>query len=87
MDKKHYQTKTSLGDLCLFYGFPSVAILAISLIVAAKIGAEFNGDGMIKLGTFLGCNMLLWLCYYTVFISLPGNLFDSIQTPQRETER
>lgn len=50
MDKKHYQTKTSLGDLCLFYGFPSVAILAISLIVAAKIGAEFNGDGMIKLG-------------------------------------
>lgn len=84
MDKKHYQTKTSLGDLCLFYGFPSVAILAISLIVAAKIGAEFNGDGMIKLGTFLGCNMLLWLCYYTVFISLPGNLFDSIQTPQKE---
>lgn len=83
MDKKHYQTKTSLGDLCLFYGFPSVAILAISLIVAAKIGAEFNGDGMIKLGTFLGCNMLLWLCYYTVFISLPGNLFDSIRTPQK----
>mgnify|MGYP000053853973 FL=1 len=84
MDKKHYQTKTSLGDFCLFYGFPGVAILAVSLIVAAKIGAEFGGDGMIKSGTFLGCNMLLWLCYYTVFISLPGNLFDSIQISQKE---
>lgn len=84
MDKKHYQTKTSLGDFCLFYGFPGVAILAVSLIVAAKIGAEFGGNGMIKSGTFLGCNMLLWLCYYTVFISLPGNLFDSIQISQKE---
>lgn len=84
MDKKHYQTKTSLGDFCLFYGFPGVAILAVSLIVAAKIGAEFGGYGMIKSGTFLGCNMLLWLCYYTVFISLPGNLFDSIQISQKE---
>ena len=84
MDKKHYQTKTSLGDICVFYGFPGVAILAVSLIVAAKIGAEFGGDGMIKSGTFLGCNMLLWLCYYTVFISLPGNLFDSIQISQKE---
>lgn len=80
MDKKHYQTKTSLGDLCLFYGFPGVAILAVSLIAAAKIGAEFGGDGMIKSGTFIGCNLLLWLCYYTIFISLPGNLFDSIRT-------
>lgn len=86
MDKKHYQTKTSLGDLCLFYGFPGVAILAVSLIVAAKIGAEFNGDVMIKSGTFLGCNMLLWLLYYTVFISLPGNLFDSIRTSPEVNE-
>lgn len=86
MDKKHYQTKTSLGDLCLFYGFPGVAILAVSLIVAAKVGAEFNGDVMIKSGTFLGCNMLLWLCYYTVFISLPGNLFDSIRTSPEVNE-
>ena len=86
MDKKHYQTKTSLGDLCLFYGFPGVAILAVSLIVAAKIGAEFNGDVMIKSGIFLGCNMLLWLLYYTVFISLPGNLFDSIRTSPEVNE-
>lgn len=86
MDKKHYQTKTSLGDLCLFYGFPGVAILAVSLIVAAKIGMEFDGDRMIKSGTFLGCNMLLWLLYYTVFISLPGNLFDSIRTSPEVNE-
>ena len=83
MDKKHYQTKTSIGDLCLFYGFPGVAILAVSLMVSAKIGAEFSGDGMIKSGTFLGCNMLLWLCYYTVFISLPGNLSDSIRESKK----
>lgn len=80
MDKKHYQPKTSLGDLCLFYGFPGVAIFTVSLMLSAKIGAEFGGDVMIKSGTFLGCNMLLWLCYYTVFISLPSNLFDSIRT-------
>lgn len=86
MDKKHYQTKTSLGDLCLFYGFPGVAILAVSLIVAAKIGMEFNGDVMIKSGTFLGCNMLLWLCYYTVFISLPGNLLASLRTSPEVNE-
>lgn len=86
MDKKHYQPRTSLGDLCLFYGFPGVAILAVSLMVSAKIGTEFCGDGMIKSGTFLGCNMLLWLCYYTVFISLPGNLFDSIRTSLKVNE-
>lgn len=80
MDKKHYQPKIFLGDLCLFYGFPGVAIFTVSLMVSAKIGAEFGGDVMIKSGTFLGCNMLLWLCYYTVFISLPGNLYDSIRT-------
>lgn len=86
MDKKHYQPRTSLGDLCLFYGFPGVAILAVSLMVSAKIGTEFCGDGIIKSGTFLGCNMLLWLCYYTVFISLPGNLFDSIRTSLKVNE-
>lgn len=91
MDKKYYQakhdlTKFSFGDLCLFYGFPGVAILAVSLMLSAKIGAEFCGDGMIKSGTFLGCNMLLWLCYYTVFISLPGNLYDSIRTSQKQNE-
>lgn len=91
MDKKHYQakhdlTKFSFGDLCLFYGFPGVAILAVSLMVSAKIGAEFGGDVMIKSGTFLGCNMLLWLCYYTVFLSLPGNLFDSIRTSLKVNE-
>lgn len=86
MDKKHYQPRTSLGDLCLFYGFPGVAIFTVSLMVSAKIGAEFGGDVMIKSGTFLGCNMLLWLCYYTVFISLPGNLFDSIRTSLKVNE-
>lgn len=88
MNKKHNQTKHdptkfSFGDRCLFYGFPGVAILAVSLMVSAKIGVEFSGDGIIKSGTFLGCNMLLWLCYYTVFISLPSNLFDSIRESKK----
>lgn len=86
MDKKHYQPRTSLGDLCLFYGFPGVAIFTVSLMVSAKIGTEFGGDGMIRSGTFIGCNILLWLCYYTVFISLPGNLFDSIRTSLKVNE-
>lgn len=83
---KHDTVKSSSGDLCLFYGFPGVAIFAVSLMVSAKIGTEFGGDGMIKSGTFLGCNILLWLCYYTVFISLPGNLFDSFLKPERMPE-
>lgn len=72
MDKKHYQTKTSLGDLCLFYGFPGVAILAVSLIVAAKVGAEFNGDVMIKSGTFLGCNHVVVAVLLHYFYLLAG---------------
>lgn len=87
MNKKQNQPKhSSIGDVCLFYGFPGVAILAVSLMVSAKIGVEFGGDGIIKSGTFLGCNMLLWLCYYTVFISLPGNLFDCIRKRERTIE-
>lgn len=83
---KHGTAKSSSGDICLFYGFPGVAILAVSLMVSAKIGTEFGGDGIIKSGTFLGCNILLWLCYYTVFISLPGNLFDCFRKSARMPE-
>lgn len=87
MNKKQNQPKhSSIGDVCLFYGFPGVAILAVSLMVSAKIGTEFGGDGMIRSGTFLGCNILLWLCYYTVFISLPGNLFECFRKSARMPE-
>lgn len=86
MNNRHNQTKSSSGDFCLFYGFPGVAILAISIMVSVKTGAEFDGDGMVKSGTFLGCNALLWLCYHTVFISLPENLFDIIRKPKRMNE-
>lgn len=61
-------------DACLFYGLPGIAILAVSMMASIKVGADFGGDGMVRIGTFLGCNLLLWLSYYTLFISLPESL-------------
>lgn len=43
-------------------------------MASIKVGADFAGDSMVRAGTLLGCNLLLWLCYYTIFISLPGSL-------------
>lgn len=64
----------SFDNAVLFYGLPGIAILAVSLITAVKIGNDFGGDGMVRTATFLGCNTLLWLCYYTVFIFLPDSI-------------
>ncbi len=61
-------------DASLFYGLPGIAILAVSLMTSIKVGTDFGGDGMMRTGTFLGCNLLLWLSYYILFISLPESL-------------
>lgn len=61
-------------DAGLFYGLPGIAILAVSLMASVKVGADFGGDGMVRTGTFLVCNLLLWLSYHIIFISLPDSL-------------
>ena len=73
MNNRQTKSDTFL-DACLFYGLPGIAILAVSMMAAIKVGADFAGDGMVRTGTFLGCNLLLWLSYHTLFISLPESL-------------
>ena len=73
MNNRQTNSNTFL-DGSLFYGLPGIAILAVSLMTSIKVGADFGGDGMVRIGTFLGCNLLLWLNYYTLFISLPESL-------------
>lgn len=73
MNNRQTNSDTFL-DASLFYGLPGIAILAVSMMASIKVGADFGGDGMVRIGTFLGCNLLLWLSYYTLFISLPESL-------------
>lgn len=73
MNNRQTNSDTFL-DASLFYGLPGIAILAVSMMTSIKVGADFAGDDMVRIGTFLGCNLLLWLSYYTLFISLPESL-------------
>ncbi|MCM1078284.1 MAG: hypothetical protein NC344_01180 [Bacteroidales bacterium] len=72
----------SLDNAVLFYGLLGIAILAVSLIAAVKVGNDFCGDGMVRTATFLGCNTLLWLCYYSVFIFLPDSIMNAYHKRQ-----
>lgn len=73
MNNRQTNSDTFL-ETSLFYGLPGIAILAVSLMTSIKVGADFGGDSMVRTSTFLGCNLLLWLSYYTLFISLPKSL-------------
>lgn len=73
MNNRQTNSDTFL-DASLFYGLPGIVILTVSMMASLKVGADFSGDGMVRTGTFLGCNLLLWLSYYTIFISLPESL-------------
>lgn len=76
MNNRQTKSDTFL-DVSLFYGLPGIAILAVSVMVSVKVGSDFGGDGMVRTSTFLGCNLLLWLSYYTIFISMPESLAQS----------
>lgn len=73
MNNRQTNSDTFL-DASLFYGLPGIVILTVSMMASLKVGADFGDDGMVRTGTFLGCNLLLWLSYYTIFISLPESL-------------
>ena len=73
MNNRQTNSNTFL-DASLVYGLPGIVILAVSMMASIKVGADFGGDDMMRIGTFLGCNLLLWLSYYTLFISLPESL-------------
>lgn len=74
--KQKQRLSDSFDNAVLFYGLPGIAILAVSLMATVKVGNDFGGDGMVRMATFLGCNTLLWLCYYRIFISLPDSIME-----------
>lgn len=68
----------AVREACLVWGLPGVAILAISLMVAVRIGNDFGHDGLVRAVTFIGSNVLLWLLYALMFQMLPAELYAGI---------
>ena len=70
---------------CLFYGFPGIIILALSLMASTRISSDFGGDTFIKTVSFLGCNGLLWLLYLAVACRFGDTLYlDCEESKERE---
>lgn len=73
------KTNTScIREACLVWGLPGVAILAISLLAAVRVGCDFGHDGLVRTVTFIGSNALLWLLYVLMFQMLPAELYAGI---------
>lgn len=68
----------TVREACLVWGLPGVAILAISLMVAVRVGYDFGHDGLVRAVTFIGSNALLWLLYALMFQMLPAELYAGI---------
>lgn len=68
----------TVKEACLVWGLPGVAILAISLMVAVRVGYDFGNDGLVRAVTFIGSNVLLWLLYALMFQMLPAELYAGI---------
>lgn len=68
----------AVREACLVWGLPGVAILAISLMVAVRVGNDFGHDGLVRAVTFIGSNVLLWLLYALMFQMLPAELYAGI---------
>lgn len=68
----------TVKEACLVWGLPGVAILAISLMVAVRVGYDFGHDGLVRAVTFIGSNVLLWLLYALMFQMLPAELYAGI---------
>lgn len=69
--ENNYKRKTNLPaairEACLVWGLPGVAILAISLMVAVRVGNDFGHDVLVRTVTFIGSNALLWQLYALMF--------------------
>ena len=85
----HSSNDSVLRDCCLSWGFPSVVILAISLLVALRVGASFEQSTFAACISFVVCAMFLSLIYYTIFQSLPlsiYNMWEGKHTTEVEAE-
>ena len=70
-----------LRDLGLLFGCPCVVFLSISLLVALKVGTDFQQDSLAKWMAFILCNLLLWLLY-VMFQSVLLDLFPHKRSKQ-----
>ena len=87
--ENNYKRKANLSavrEACLVWGLPGVAILAISLMAAVRVGSDFGHDGLVRAVTFIGSNVLLWLLYALLFQMLPSELYAGIcrKRPNRQ---
>jgi len=58
---------STLCDCCLAWGFPSIAMLVISVLASVRIGVQFNERPIIEFCVFVIMFALQSLVYYTVF--------------------
>ena len=65
-----------LREWCLSWGFPTIVILAISLLAALSIGTNFKQSTFAASITFVICAVLLELIYYTCFQSIPLAIYN-----------
>lgn len=72
-----------IRDACTVWGLPGVAIFAISLLAAVRVGSDFGHDGLVRVATFIGCNALLWLLYALLFLMLPIGLYGCVNGRKR----
>lgn len=72
-----------IRDACTVWGLPGVAIFAISLLAAVRMGSDFGNDGLVRVATFIGCNALLWLLYALLFQMLPIGLYGCVNGRKR----
>ena len=80
MQKTKQNSPTSndavLREWCLSWGFPTIVILAISLLAALSIGANFKQSTFATIIIFVICAVLLELIYYTCFQSIPLAIYN-----------
>lgn len=65
---------STLCDCCLAWGFPSIAMLVISVLASVRIGVQFNERPIIEFCVFIITFALQSLVYYTVFQYMLTNL-------------
>lgn len=60
----------------LVWAAPGVVIMLVAFFTALRIGVIFGNDNFVRIGTFVICNLILWLLYAGLFQLLPQNVLE-----------
>ena len=85
MKNKDIVRQTRL-EQCIAWGFPSVVICSVSLLVAVSIGKDFSDSSVVEVIVFLTSNLFFWLLYVSVFQFLPQDMLASLTKRKRSDE-